>query len=317
MLPVKQCCNHCTRLIFRSFFRLKNELELLQKANHTNILRVHGWTKWCGSMALVMEYMPGGNLRRLLHDQNIPLPIVLRLRMCAEIASGISFIHNFNSQQGLLHGDLKPDNILLSQDLHCIIGDFGGARLMKYTTSTVNSSRPTQRDQMTRAYAPPERLADGPRPKPKKEHDTYSFGIIVHSVLSRETPLEMFRDETDYVEAIKRGDRPDRRAIEILKEGITSEVEKSIIDILESVMTRCWQEIPDERPNMPHVRNELNTHLGKLSPETIQQSVTSVLSYMRFFLPSKTTHHCVPLRNFNTRTGDFHTSMSLVMVTRF
>jgi len=284
--------------------RLRNELELLLKANNENILRVYGWSIWPNSMGLIMQYMPGGNLRRLLMDTRIPLFFNLRLRMSSEIASGIAFLHNFNEKLRLTHGDLKPDNILLTDDLHCKIADFGGARLMKHTTSTTTGTT-LSRAQMTVVYAAPERLRG--RCRPKKEHDTYSFGIIIHGILSRESPLEVFSDEIDYVDAVKRGERPDTETIENLKKDQASEEsDLTIIDCLESTMTRCWQQDPCSRPNMLVIRDELANLLSQQLLKNIQQSVSESLSKMSLFLPSDQQDACVPLSCFNAGIGVFN-----------
>ena len=89
--------------------RLRKELELLLKANHENIVRVFGWSVWANSMGLIIEYMSGGSLRRLLLDVDVDLHMNLRLRMSSEIANGISFLHNISEKHRLVHGDLKPD----------------------------------------------------------------------------------------------------------------------------------------------------------------------------------------------------------------
>jgi len=292
-------------MAFSQIHRLRSELELLQRSNHENILRVFGWSKWRNSMGLIMEYMSGGNLRQLLMNPGIPLSPSLRLRMSTEIANGISFIHNFTEQRRLVHGDLKPDNILLSKELNCKIADFGGAKLIKYTRST--ETQPNARtSQLTLVYAAPERLSE--RCRPRKEHDTYSFGVIVHGILSRETPFEVFTGEVDYVESVKRGERPDTEAIEDLKADLSSTADGKIIEELESVMTSCWSHNPASRPSMIDVRNELTELLNQQSLDAISRSVAAAQSEMKPFLPSKRLHRCISLRCFNTRSGSFHES---------
>jgi len=64
--------------------------------------------------------------------------------------------------------------------------------------------------QMTKAYAAPERLLTTRKPKPKKEQDTYSYGVIVHGILSGELLAAQF--------SFKKGDRPGVEAIKTLKE---------------------------------------------------------------------------------------------------
>jgi len=258
-------------------------------------------------MALIVEYMSGGNLRRLLLDVDIVLHMNLRLRMSSEIANGISFLHNISEKHRLVHGDLKPDNILLTKDLQCKVADFGGAKIVKYTMSTTTGAEVTQ-GQMTRAYAAPERLLTRRKPKPKKEQDTYSFGVIIHGILSRELPLEQFSSEAEYLEAVKEGERPDTEAIDTLKDHSSHEGDLAIIDCLVSVMTTCWQQNPDSRPNMIVIRDELSDLLNQQSPQEIQRSVVAALENIELFLPSERSQKTILLRQFNPSTGTFNIS---------
>jgi len=294
--------------------RLRKELELLLKANHENIVRVFGWSVWANSMGLIIEYMSGGSLRRLLLDVDVDLHMNLRLRMSSEIANGISFLHNISEKHRLVHGDLKPDNILLTKDLQCKVADFGGAEMVKYTMSTMTDAEATQ-GQMTRAYAAPERILTKRKPKPKKEQDTYSYGVIVHSILSRELPTEQFSSEAKYLEAVKEGERPDMEIIDTLKEDHSShEDDLAIIDCLVSVMTRCWQQNPDGRPNMIVIRDELSDLLNQQSPEAIQRSVAAALKNMELFLPSERSQNTILLRQFNPSTGTFNKSKNEILI---
>ena len=178
-------------LFFQILCRLRKELELLFRAQHENIVKVFGWSDWTNSMGLIMECMSGGNLQLLLIDDDVVLRMNLRLGMSSEIENGISFLHNFSEEHRLVHGDLKADNILLTSNLNCKIADFGGAKVVKYTMSSTTETEATH-GQMSKACAAPERLVTTRKPKPKKEQDTYSYGIIVHGILSGKLPAAQF-----------------------------------------------------------------------------------------------------------------------------
>ena len=262
-------------------------------------------------MGLIIEYMSGGSLRRLLLDIDVDIHVTLRLRMSSEIANGISFLHNISEKHRLVHGDLKPDNVLLTKDLQCKVADFGGAKIVENTMSATTHSEATQ-DQMTRAYAAPERLFTKRKPSAKKEQDTYSYGIILHGILSRKLPAAQFASEAKYLEAVMEGERPDMETIDTRKEGHASlEGDLAIIDCLVSVMTRCWQQNPDSRPNMVVIRDELSDLLNQQSPEAIQRSVVAALQNMELFLPSERSQNTVSLRQFNPTTGTFNESKNL------
>ena len=295
-------------LFFQILCRLRKELELLLRAQHENIVKVFGWSDWANSMGMIMEYMSGGNLRLLLINEDVVLHMNLRLRMSSEIANGISFLHHFSEEHRLVHGDLKPDNILLTSDLNCKIADFGGAKVMKYTRSTTTDTEATH-GQMTKAYAAPERLVTARKPKPKKEQDTYSYGVIVHGILSRELPAAQFSSEAEYLEAVKKGERPGVEAITTLKEVCASqEGDLAIIDCLVSVMKRCWQQNPDSRPNMVVIRGELSALPNQKSKDAIKHSVATAIENVELFLPSKHFQKTLPLCQFNPHIGTFNES---------
>jgi len=136
-----------------------------------------------------MECMSGGNLQLLLIDDDVVLRMNLRLGMSSEIANGISFLRNFSEEHRLVHGDLKPDNILLTSNLNCKIADFGGAKVVKYTMSSTTETEATH-GQMSKAYAAPELLVTTRKPKPKQ-------------------PLS-FNLKIEYLEAVKKGEHPGR-----------------------------------------------------------------------------------------------------------
>uniref|UniRef100_H2YSL9 Protein kinase domain-containing protein n=1 Tax=Ciona savignyi TaxID=51511 RepID=H2YSL9_CIOSA len=108
--------------------RLPDEIAVSLSMNHENIIRVHGVAVWPKSLGLVLDYIPGGQLEELLGNWSIdPLPWTVRLRISYETANGLSYLHNFSKEKRIVHGDIKPENILLTSDLHAKIADFGGA----------------------------------------------------------------------------------------------------------------------------------------------------------------------------------------------
>jgi len=302
-----------TNLKNPNFCRLKNELQALQRANHENILRVFGWTQWEGSVGLVTELMTGRSLRLLLSDQSIPLQPLLRLRISKEIAESVAFIHNFSSTKRLTHGDLKPENVLLTSDLHCKIGDFGSVRLVSYTGVTTATSETGAKRQLTPVYAAPERLRHISC-RPRAEQDVYSYGLIVHGVLSRETPSQYSVNETEYLEGIKRGERPSYEPIDDLLATLTDEGDREIVEKLKDVMTSCWQHEPSARPKMLEVRDELQQQTAKYKPSDVSRAVALAQDKSSIFAPTHQGSSFASLSSFNPQSGCFLQKSELCLI---
>ncbi|XP_076807839.1 uncharacterized protein LOC143451280 isoform X2 [Clavelina lepadiformis] len=260
--------------------KIKKQIGHLQQANHENIVRVYGWTQWSGAIAIIMEYLPAGNLKAVLLDEDVVLGPLLRARFGAEIANGLAFIHNLFDDKRLLHGDIKPENILMTEDLHCKIGDFGAAQLSSYTGSTTSTSyRDLNSIQLTKLYSAPERLRSiGTRLTPK--HDTYSYGMTLHMILTREPLLDASVPPETFIEKIIEGQRP---SLESIEEQIREQEETfpdgdaDVLRFLKEEMISCWQQDPADRPFMMKIKNDLYSILGNYSIQAVHEQVGEAL----------------------------------------
>ncbi|XP_037539132.1 receptor-interacting serine/threonine-protein kinase 3-like [Nematolebias whitei] len=221
------------------------EKSLLKEADHMKslvfdfVLRIYGL--YDGSppfkgttrlRGIVMEYMGRGSVETLQKTLAGPPPLPLAFRLAHQVALGINFLH----LKGVLHQDLKPSNVLLTDELHVKLADFGLSRI---TTSVLNSSDKTAGDNGgTFSYMPPEALEDLSY-KPSRSFDIYSYGILLWSIF---TGLEPYKGTNDSLVAfrIPKGDRPDVRLCPKNVEGM---------DELVELMTQCWAGDPLKRPN--------------------------------------------------------------------
>ena len=129
---------------------------------------------------IITEYMAGGSLRKYLHQQephSVPIELVLNLSL--DIARGMSYLHSL----GILHRDLKSENILLGQDMSVKVADFGISCLESQCGSGKGFTG-------TYRWMAPEMIKE-------KHHtrkvDVYSFGIVMWEIL---TALVPFNDMT-------------------------------------------------------------------------------------------------------------------------
>ncbi|MEM1522434.1 MAG: serine/threonine-protein kinase [Thermofilaceae archaeon] len=122
---------------------------------------------------LAMEYVEGGSLENLINAGTAP--IQLRLKIAVEAAEALAKLHEAN----IVHGDIKPQNILLRQN-HPILSDFGAARLFKAIGEALVVT------QYTPAYSAPETLQGVASDK----SDVYSFGTVLIELLAEVLPVQ-------------------------------------------------------------------------------------------------------------------------------
>lgn len=270
----------------------------MNKINHANVLRIFGWSKWSNSMGIIMEYLPGGSMGSVLLNKRANIAPCLRLRMSHEVADGLSFLHNLYNDRKLTHGDMKPDNVVLTKDLHCKIADFGGAEIS--TCSTVARDRLSLRaSEYTLPYAAPERLKN-PFLRLHPQQDVYSYGVILHMVLSREYPVPMTGniDSDVFSKAVQSGNRPDEQEIEDLKSNLKqnrNNEDLKLIQAIESEMKRCWDGEIANRPTMVQVRNRLGKLADALDISKVLLSVADTLRGLTIIQPKLEKNQCISL----------------------
>ncbi|HZP18354.1 MAG TPA: serine/threonine-protein kinase, partial [Terriglobales bacterium] len=132
---------------------------------------------------LVMEYIAGKPLSKVMTGANRKLPVNAALQFAWEIAEALAYAHS----QGVIHRDIKPANILVTEDGHAKIADFGVARL--------NHALVTQTGQIfgSPAYMAPEQLSGGPA---DARSDLFSLGVIMYSMLTGFRPFQGNSAET-------------------------------------------------------------------------------------------------------------------------
>ena len=279
------------------FFRFVNETENGQKSLHQNIVQIFGVVSWPNYLGLVMEYLPGGSLVELLVvDSDVAIGGLLRLRFCTEIACGLAFLHNLNAKR-LIHGDLKAENVLLTEDLHCKIADFGSSVLSSYTGRTTTTELSRHHFDFTPIYAAPELLLD-PTGKSSPALDIYSFSIIIYLVLKRELPFANKSMQSTYLESIKHGQRPDVSFIDDLSNDFNDN-EFAAVMFLKTVMQQCWASHPSSRPAMADVRQRLFHKQVELDPKNVViLQVADTVKNMIIEKPVRSNHRCAPLDMF-------------------
>jgi TolB-like protein len=159
--------------------RFLREIEIAARLNHPHILPLYDSGEAAGSLYYVMPYVEGETLRQRL-DREKQLPIAEAVRIACEVADGLNHAH----RHGVIHRDVKPENILLSGG-HAVIADFGIARAI----SEAGGNRLTETGIAlgTPAYMSPEQgmgqdELDG-------RSDLYSLACVLYEMLTGEPPF--------------------------------------------------------------------------------------------------------------------------------
>ncbi|XP_072993768.1 U-box domain-containing protein 33-like [Typha latifolia] len=167
------------------------EMDVLSKVRHPNLVTLIGACS--EAWALVYEFLPNGSLedRLACKDNTPPLTWQSRFRIAAEICSALIFLHS-NKPLTVIHGDLKPANILLDANFVSRVGDFGICRLLESNANTIlfRCTHPMG----TFVYMDPEFLASG---ELRPCSDVYSFGIIILRLLTGKPALGLINEVHD------------------------------------------------------------------------------------------------------------------------
>ncbi|XP_041320337.1 receptor-interacting serine/threonine-protein kinase 2 isoform X1 [Pyrgilauda ruficollis] len=220
---------------------LLKEAEILHKARFSYILPILGICNEPEFLGIVTEYMTNGSLNQLLHGKDVypDIPWCLRFRILYEIALGVNYLHNMNPP--LLHHDLKTQNILLDDEFHVKIADFGMSkwRVISMSQSRSESSLP---EGGTIIYMPPEDYNPSQKTRASVKHDIYSYAVIIWEVMSRKQPFEEVINPLQIMYSVSQGQRLD------LSEGSLS-MDIPHRGLVIRLMESGWAQNPDERPS--------------------------------------------------------------------
>ncbi|HEY6957752.1 MAG TPA: protein kinase [Candidatus Limnocylindria bacterium] len=150
------------------------EARALASLSHPSIVSVYDVGEVDGLPYIVMEHLPGGNLKQRI-ERNGPLAPIQAVTYTVDIANGLAFAHS----KGIIHADLKPSNILFDQSDHAKVCDFGIAR-------TPQEAADTPQLFATAMYVAPERV-EGKAASPAT--DVYGLGLLLYEMLVGKPPF--------------------------------------------------------------------------------------------------------------------------------
>jgi tetratricopeptide (TPR) repeat protein len=158
--------------------RFLREIEVASRLTHPHILPLHDSGQANGYLYYVMPYIPGESLRERLRRERV-LPIAEAVRIATELAEALGYAHS----SGVIHRDVKPENILLTEG-HAVLADFGIARAVTEARTEVLTD--TGLPIGTALYMSPEQATG--KGTVDARSDLYSLGAVLYEMLAGEPP---------------------------------------------------------------------------------------------------------------------------------
>ncbi|KAH8111281.1 kinase-like domain-containing protein [Phellopilus nigrolimitatus] len=197
-------------------------------------------------VAMVSPWMKNGDLRHYLLEN----PGTDRIDMLYEVVEGIEYLHELSPP--VVHGDIRCANILIDDDGHPLLSDFGLSRIKAVFSATMDSTHGagSLRWQAPELLYPSKYGGNG---RHTIQSDIYAFAMTCIEVITDAVPFQGMADPAVITTVLNDG-RPDRPPFDASGLGLTAEVWE--------LVTKCWHPLGSERPSANAIGETLGEHLG-------------------------------------------------------
>ncbi|KAJ7952811.1 receptor-like kinase [Quillaja saponaria] len=260
------------------FKDFENQIRVIAKLVHPNLIRIHGFYWGLDEKLIIYDFVPNGSLAnaryRKVGSSPCHLPWEVRLKIAKGVARGLAYLH----EKKHVHGNLKPSNILLGNDMEPKLGDFGLERLVTGESSykAGGSARNFGSKRSTASRDSFQDLGIGPSPspspssiggvspyhapeslrslKPSPKWDVYSFGVILLELL---TGKVVVLDDMGQGNGLLVEDK--NRALRMADVAIRADMEGKEETLLACFKLgySCVSSVPQKRPPMKEVQQVL------------------------------------------------------------
>ncbi|WCJ26086.1 Leucine-rich repeat protein kinase family protein [Euphorbia peplus] len=250
----------------------KNEIELLSRVHHKNLVSLLGFCFEQGEQMLVYEFVANGSLSDSLSGKlGVRMNWIRRLKVTLGAARGLAYLHEL-ANPPIIHRDIKSTNILLDERLNAKVADFGLSKPL----SDTEKSHVTTQVKGTMGYMDPEYYMTQ---QLTEKSDVYSFGVVMLEILTGRKPIERGRYIVREVKIAMDRTKDLYNLHELLDPGIGLETSLQGINKFVDLAMKCVQESGSDRPAMGEVVKGIENilQLAGLNPNA--ESASTSASY--------------------------------------
>eukprot|EP00253_Pinus_taeda_P022195 PITA_22195 len=262
------------------------ECKVLSRVRHRNLIRVITCYSDLQIKALIFPLMPNGSLEKWLYPddgEQSGLNLIQRLNIAIDVAQGMTYLHHHCFMQ-VIHCDLKPNNVLLGEDMTAYLIDFGIATLC-FANNEDGDITSTNALKGSTGYIPPEYGVGG---QVTTNGDVYSYGIVLLEMLTGKKPThDMFVEGMNLQKWV--GSSFPNRLMDVVDLGLLRRTgscteEDNNLNCLSSLINvglLCTNESPKGRPTMMVIlgmlQNIRDTFLSPGAIPKLQSNITHLL----------------------------------------
>ncbi|KAK3159559.1 hypothetical protein QOZ80_2AG0151610 [Eleusine coracana subsp. coracana] len=222
--------------------------EELGRVRHPNIVPLRAYFQAKEERLLVYDYYPNGSIFALVHGSRAaskgkPLHWTSCMKIAEDVAAGLLHLH----QSSIVHGNLKPFNVLLGPDFESCLTDYGLLMMMMMLPDHVNDASST-----SLLYRAPEAHRTTAF---TAASDVYSFGVLLLELLTGRTPFQdllMFMNEDDHITSWVRAVREEERDTDSSSGGTGAAADEKLAALI-GIAAACVAADPERRPTTAEV----------------------------------------------------------------